>query len=322
MLRQCGTSFDLFMQAMRYVAVSLLAVLSAICVFGAPQKNAKASSHFRKQPVSAAKLLKVTSSKPFSAGFVFVEGKYIPPPYKVERFGTVIRINGIQVTDPIVPWDEFLKTQALREVRADNAEGAVEPSEGEVESVDSAEEVVPDEPSVVEIGDVANIDDIDDLFETGREPVSTAVTAAVATPKKPVVRMKPVAPAMEIDGEFVMNEKAKALLARVNSVRKDIDAKLRKGGYVCFLSGCSGVTGDAPQARRLIETLPEVMKDHSDEAGFLQAAREAGLSYLPNRVLQGFCQNRIDYPMLMERRRAWAEGDKWKKALNDSDRSY
>ena len=62
-------------------------------------------------PKASAKALGATKGKPFTEGLVFVNGKFIPPPYVVERWGTGIRINKIPVTGQIVPWSEFLKTQ-------------------------------------------------------------------------------------------------------------------------------------------------------------------------------------------------------------------
>ena len=62
-------------------------------------------------PKVSAKALGATKGKPFTEGLVFVNGKFIPPPYVVERWGTGIRINKIPVTGQIVPWSEFLKTQ-------------------------------------------------------------------------------------------------------------------------------------------------------------------------------------------------------------------
>ena len=322
---------------LRYpLAILLLLVFTALVSVAAPRGGAK-QTPFRRQPSIAAKSLKVTATQPFTAGFVFVNGKYIPPPYRVERYGTVIRVNGVQVTDPIVPWDEFLRTQNLREVKVESkceGEGEVEVEskrEGEVK-VESkcegeGESKCEGEVEIEEEGDVANIDDIDDLFESSSAPVVARTVQPRVDPKPavktPAPHPKPLSATMEIDGEFVLNEKARALLARINSVRKEIDAQLRKGGYYCFMNDAPWVTGDQTHARRLIEKLPDVMKNCSDADEFLQGAREAGLTYLPSRVLKDFSQNRIDYPMLMERRKAWKGSEQWKKALNSSEmRSY
>ena len=84
--------------------------LLALSLFGAPAKMLapQIKNTFPKPSAAAVQALKVTVGKPFSAGYVFIDGKYLPPPYKVERYGTVIRINGCQVTREIVPWNEFV----------------------------------------------------------------------------------------------------------------------------------------------------------------------------------------------------------------------
>ena len=66
----------------------------------------------RKVPTAALKALKSSKNKKaIRTGMVFMDGKFIPAPYTVERYGTALRINGVQVTGPMIAWDEFLKTQ-------------------------------------------------------------------------------------------------------------------------------------------------------------------------------------------------------------------
>ena len=55
--------------------------------------DAPAKRGFEQVPRQALVELKATIGKPFTAGLVFIDGKFIPPPYKVERYGTAFRIN-------------------------------------------------------------------------------------------------------------------------------------------------------------------------------------------------------------------------------------
>ena len=97
----CATAtWDLF------EAVSRKTVLLAFAALAACSSQA-----FEAIPFEAAKALGVTRGKPFTAGVVFVNGKYVDPPYVVERWGTGIRINSMPVTGQVVDWDDFLKTQ-------------------------------------------------------------------------------------------------------------------------------------------------------------------------------------------------------------------
>ena len=53
---------------------------------------------FQPIPKESAKALGMTRGKPFVAGVVFINGKFIDPPYTVERWGTGIRINQTPVS--------------------------------------------------------------------------------------------------------------------------------------------------------------------------------------------------------------------------------
>lgn len=66
---------------------------------------------FEKVPDQARTALKGALGKPIRTGFVFVNGHYVKPPYRVARYGTAIFINNIQVTGQIVPWKAFLAQQ-------------------------------------------------------------------------------------------------------------------------------------------------------------------------------------------------------------------
>lgn len=85
----------------RFVLSALFAVMASVTAFAG----------FAPVPKEAVKAFKVAKGKPCKTGWVFVNGKYVEPPYVVERYGTAIRINGIQVTDPLVSWEKLVMTQ-------------------------------------------------------------------------------------------------------------------------------------------------------------------------------------------------------------------
>ena len=68
-------------------------------------------SHAVEIPKASGKALGVTKGRQFDAGLVFINGKFIEPPYVVERRGVGICINGIPAVAQVVEWAEFLKTQ-------------------------------------------------------------------------------------------------------------------------------------------------------------------------------------------------------------------
>ena len=110
---------------------------------------------FPEVPQEAKEELGSTSGRPVMSGFVFINGRYLPPPYTVARVGNGIFINRLQVQQP-VPWSRF-QPQAEEDKAVD--------SDGDFESV---EETPPaDKPVKRERkGDSAgNADALDDLFE-------------------------------------------------------------------------------------------------------------------------------------------------------------
>lgn len=276
---------------------AMVAALLALSLFGAPAKTAapQIRSSFAKPPAMAAQALKVTAGKPFSAGYVFVDGKYLPPPYKVERYGTVIRINGCQVTREIVPWSEFLKTQTGATVTRSEA-----PVEEDAPAAE--EEEVEEEEEEEEVDDTAST--LDDLFDDDPAPKKAASKKKPVKKSKPKAKKKPVAKvSYSLEGDFRPNEKSKALVEKVNQVRAKIDSQLRLGGYFFFSARYSTLSGDAGASKRLFDRLPEVMKKSSDRESFGAAMRAAGLSYFPISLNDDLYKNRFDYLQLLERRK-------------------
>ncbi len=291
----------------------LAMVLAAAGAFGAASPaRAQDAGGFERQPAEAAPALKATIGKPFTAGYVFIDGKYLSPPYKVERYGTVIRINGLQVTNPIVPWEEFIKTQSGATVTKSEA---------------PAEEPAPEpepEPEPEESDDDLDFDDdsdssLDDLFDD--EPAAPKKKKAVAKPKRraaPRPKKPAVSVTYSLDGDFAPNERSRALVAKINAVRTRIDGQLRKGGYFCFGSRYSSVSGDASASGRIIAKLPDVMRRNANREAFGAALRQAGLSFFPMPLVDDLFRNRVDYIRLSERLKSEQEKNKWQSLLGTS----
>ena len=246
------------------------------------------SMSFPEIPKASAKALGVTRGKPFSSGLVFVNGKYIEPPYVVERWGTGIRINGKQVTGQVIDWDEFLKTQdGVKVTKSESAPQAAAAEES------SGEEDVEDD-----FGDDDDDDSLDDLFDDEPKPKKEAK-------RKPIKRAPPkprVTVSYSLDGEFVANEKTEVLLKRINDERTNIDKTLRAGGFFCFGSRYSQIKGDSRIMRSFIDILPELQHKSANAAEFKAGIANAGIVYLNDIVCDELFNNRIDYRKLQERR--------------------
>ncbi len=284
---------DMVKKTIELFAVAV--VLLVADVWAAPAKGA-----FEPVPNQALKELKATVGRPFSAGLVFIDGKYIPPPYKVERYGTAFRINKQKISNQVIPWDEFLKTQ----------EGVrIERSETQVASAGPAVVAPAPEPEATDYGD-----DFDDLFDDDPKP-KKAKPKTVAKPRAPVTR---VSTKVIFDGEFAPNAKTKMLLDRLNKMRTNIEISLRKGGACFFGSGYGTVRADKGPADMFLATMPDIMRRSSSFDEFVAAARSKGIVFLSEAVLRDLYRNKIDYIKLRERARKAEEDRKWNAMLNNA----
>ena len=274
-----------------------------IWLMAAAALSAAAATAMPAIPKASATALGVTRGRSFSSGVVFLEGKYIEPPYVVERWGTGIRINGKPVTGQVISWNEFLKTQ----------EGVkVSKSEVEAESTPAAASSAAPAP-------VDDVDDtsLDDLFDDDPKPKKKS-GSSYRQPSRPAAPAKPkVVVSYSLDGKFTPNAQTKAMVARINALRTEIDRILRSGGFICFGESYSRVTGDARTALKLLEKLPELLRRSESLSAFLSGVRSAGLVYLNEVLCEELFRNRVDYPRLQERHAKMKREEDWNKMLKD-----
>ena len=265
---------------------------------------------FQPIPKESAKALRATRGRPFSAGAVFINGKYIEPPYVVERWGTGIRINSIPVTGQVVDWNEFLKTQ----------DGVKTVKKESVQMKDTSPVAQPVSVAPPPEAPATDASSLDDLFDDDPKPAK-ATSKPVATPvaSRPVA--VPAAPrtvtTYALSGEFKPNDSSKVLLGRINSSRTEIDRILRSGGFVCFGDSYSRVTGDKRTLMAMLESLPELEQRSESVDAFRAGVRSAGLVYLNEVLCEDLFRNRIDYRKLKERRERIKSDQKWSQILED-----
>ena len=263
---------------------------------------------FQPIPKESAKALGVTRGKKFSSGVVFIDGKYIEPPYVVERWGTGIRINSIPVTGQVIDWTEFLKTQPGVKV---------EKSEIAVAQTKAPDPVAAPAPEPAEDVDTSSLDD---LFDDDPKPAkpAKAVTKPKAVATAPAVP-KPAKTTVTyvLSEKFSHNDDSKALLKRINANRTEIDRTLRSGGFICFGNSYSMVQGDRRTLMELLETLPELQQHSTDVQAFCIGLRDAKLVYLNEVLRWDLFRNRLDYRKLRERREKLKSDEKWEKMLDD-----
>lgn len=270
---------------------SLLLSVLAACAFA-----------FQPIPKESARALGVTRGKPFVAGAVFINGKFIDPPYTVERWGTGIRINQTPVTGQVINWNEFLRTQSgVKVEKAASTPVAAPVAEKSVAS------------SVKDSSDA-----LDDLFDDAPTPAPSR--SARSTPASAVAR--PVGPKTEVtyslDGAFVPNEDSRALLKRINGVRTEIDRILRTGGFICFGDSYSRVTGDERTLARMLAVLPELLRKSETVEEFTAGVRSANLIYLNEVLCEDLFRYRLDYRKLQKRNERIQAEEKWGRLLQEA----
>lgn len=268
-------------------------------VFVVVAMMATAVMAFQPIPKASARALGVTRGKLFSKGLVFINGKYLPPPYVVERWGTGIRINSTPVTGQIVDWNEFLKTQpGVKTVTTEPESAAVSESAEPEAEAEATSETQPVEAAA------ADVNSLDDLFEDDSDENDVKKKPAVArsTPKPKVVHKPAPKPRATVsyvlEGDFVPNEETKALVKRINQMRTDVDRTLRSGGFLCFGDKYPNLSGDSRLLKKLLSKLPELQQQATDEADFVSSAYAANIVYLNETLLRELYKNRIDYLQL------------------------
>ena len=269
------------------LGVSCMAALSAVAFPPIPKESAKA--------------LGMTRGKPFVAGVVFVNGKFIEPPYTVERWGTGIRINQTPVTGQVIDWNEFLKTQAGVKVER----RTIEPAPAPVEAVTVATSVKD------------NVDALDALFDDDPKPATPSRPASTSS-----TSFRSAAPRTEVtyslNGAFKPNETSRVLLKRINDVRTEIDRILRTGGFICFGNNYSRVTGDNRTLAKMMAVLPDLLQKSETVDEFTAGVRSANLVYLNEVLCEDLFRNRLDYRKLRKRNARIQSADRWERLLQEA----
>ena len=298
------------------IFVAALAAALTLGLAAAPAAKGpvqKIPNNFRKPVPASLKALKASVGKPFDKGWVFIDGKFILPPYKVARFGTVLRINGFQITNDVIPWQEFIKTQAgAVATKTEAPAGGDAPAAGGDDlwgDSGSSEEEADDDDE--DEDDSASA--LDDLFDDDPKPKKEKKakkkkgSGFKARPKKPVATVT-----YSFDGEFVPNEKSRLLLARIDKARERIDARLRSGGIVAVSARYASVTVDGGAvATDAMDRLPDLMKRAESPEDFYQSVRNSGLVFFSGRFCNDLFRNKTDYLAIQSRARRLKESAKW-----------
>ncbi len=330
-------------------------VILKICLMSAMAFAAIALYAFQDAPKESAKALGATKGKPIRSGLVFINGKFIRPPYVVERRGTVIRVNKVPVTGQIVTWSELLKTQdpSIVSVTVPDRSAAPSPAPANGMTGDESAGVLPPPlddatPSTPALSDASSescaetllpppppaepmaspqeeVLTLDDLFnddapegnvaQATPEPPKPDEPKAAAAPQTAKPRARPV---LTLTGKFEKNDAAKALIKKINAMRTEFDRHLRNGGLLCFGDDYARIVGDAKTVESILKTLPEAQMKAETAEDLQRMLRAARLDYLHELVIKDFFNNRIDYRRIQDYRRKLRDSQAVDKMLKET----
>ena len=229
--------------------------------------------------------LGVTYGKPGMGGFVFVEGRYLAPPYTVTRRGNGIFINRIQVEQP-VGWPRGVEpASAVRAVDADGDFEAVAPE---------AAQPAPPQP-VAEDAQKKAVKSIDDLFADEEEPAAAPQPAAA----------KPMAAAAEQvtqDPEDRARDKTQ-VIEGLDRIRAGYEQALTRGEIFFFNQRHNRVNGTYGTARTLMGVLPKALRYAESPIDLQNRLKQGGVYFLDIGICGELFKNRNTFPLLEERLR-------------------
>ena len=250
-------------------------------------------------PEEAVGALGVTTGVPQRGGFVFVDGKYLPPPYTVTRRGNGIFINRIQVDQP-VPWAAPAPKDAPKKLDEDG--------DFEVAEEEDAEEVVgADDGDELLFGDAqggkAEAHAIDALFDD----------VAPVKKKAPAPKVPPPARAAA-DAPLSNKQQADELKVKLDALRKQYEAALGRGEIYFFAQQHSRVNGTLGSAKALFAVLPSALRYAQSPQDLMARLNQGGVYFLDLPTCADLYRNRTSFAQLDERRKQIEAEDAAKRA--------
>jgi hypothetical protein len=231
--------------------------------------------------------LGTTLGQPTMNGFVFIEGRYIKPPYTVTRRGNAIFINRIQIEQPVA-WPRNV-APAPAAARAIDADGDFEPI--------TPEEAQPATPQPAAADAQAKaVQSIDDLFADDDDDPAPAPQPAAVQPTAPA--SAPIA----ISPEERKREKALALEA-IERIRVGYEQALMRGEIFFFGQRHNRVNGTYGTARTLIGVLPSALRYAESPLDLQNRLKQGGVYFLDIGICSEVFRHKNTFPLLEERLR-------------------
>jgi hypothetical protein len=268
------------------VCVGVFSILVSVCHAQLPEV-----------PSEAIEALGLTLGTPKRKGFVFIEGRYISPPYTVSRKGNGIFINRIQVEQPIAWTAEALTPSAIP------------PSKAVVNTPDKAEEVNPSPlpPPLDTAAPVAVIDSgavatppttegqvgksLDALFDG---PSTNNIVIDAPNPAGLEKKALPVG---------LTQQQKDELRKKLDMIRARFELGLAQGEIYFFNMKHGRVNGTYGTAKALFAVLPEALRYSQSPQDLMARLGQGGVNFLDLATCVDLYKNKLNFMVLSDRRR-------------------
>jgi len=291
-----------------------LLILSCVCAF-----QAGAVPAFPEVNEDAIAEMGITVGTPQLTGFVFIEGRYLPPPYTVTRKGNVLFINRIPFEKPVA-WSYFdAAPNAPAAKKAVDADGDFQEVSAKPEKSAAAE--APAQPAASEKPKA--VKSIDDLFsDDDKKPEAKTETKPAEAPA--------AAEKSEAPGEDAAAPKAVAasvsasqrtpedikrlkdeLKAKLDAMRKNYEEALGRGDFFFFSAHQNRLNGNYGTARALMQVLPGALRQSQSPQELLQLLNQGNVYFVDMGICAALFQNKNTFPQLQERLQKLQEDEKY-----------
>jgi len=288
-------------------------------------------------PEEAKKELGSTYGVPQMDGFVFIEGKYIAPPYSVSRKGNGIFINRIQIAQPVA-WTavggsvpEPPPQPSVKKATDGDFEEVEEPpapapaADAPAEKPDGENNEVVDEqaaPAENKESDTVKkkIDDLfaDDEDEPAAPPAPKAgLPRAPATPQEGKVA-KVTAPVSVADAPAKKAE----LRQNLDKLRLHYENSLKQNNFFFFSESHSVISGNSGSSRTLIYALPSALRSARSAEDLLARLQRQGVYFLDLPTAVQLFRNRLSFPQLEQRLETVKQKEASEAAARRAKRGY
>lgn len=229
--------------------------------------------------------LGTTAGTPQMSGFIFIDGRYLPPPYTVTRRGNGIFINRILAEIPL-PWPRGATgAPALKAGDALDADGDFEV----IAPLQQAPQQAAPATTAPKV-----IQSIDDLFgDDDDTPTPTPPPPPTQTPA-PTEKLLAQPPA-------ALPQEREQTIEALDRTRQSYEQAIAKGEIFLFGKRHNRVNGTYGSARTLLGVLPRALRYATSAQDLQMRLQQGGIHFLDITICHELYKNKTTFPLLEER---------------------